>query len=349
MLDNFEQVVEAAPELAALLRACPNLALLVTRRELLRVRARSSTPCRPSPSPRRSRSSASARRRRADATRSRSSARRLDSLPLAVELAAARTRALSPAQILERLAQRLDLLRGGRDADPRQQTLRATIDWSYDLLSADEQQLFARLVRLRRRLHARRGGGGCGADLDTLQSLVEKSLLASRASATGCSKRSASTRPSSSTPKARRRREARGTARSSCAGGGERRRICTPPREGALRVRLAAELRERPRGRRRTRSRAGEPDDVGRMLGALYPFLISQRATSVEAREWAEAALARRDRLSRAGARRDARRRRRDRALHRRPRPRDGAEAGAGLGATASSSGRTGGRRRWPT
>ena len=55
-------------------------------------------------------------------------------LPLAVELAAARTKVLSPAQILERLSQRLDLLKGGRDADPRQQTLRATIDWSYDLL-----------------------------------------------------------------------------------------------------------------------------------------------------------------------------------------------------------------------
>ena len=60
---------------------------------------------------------------------------RLDNLPLAVELAAARTKALSPAQILERLSQRLDLLKGGRDADPRQQTLRATIEWSYDLLS----------------------------------------------------------------------------------------------------------------------------------------------------------------------------------------------------------------------
>ena len=55
--------------------------------------------------------------------------RRLDNLPLAVELAAARTNALSPEQILERLSQRLDLLKGGRDADPRQQTLRATIEW----------------------------------------------------------------------------------------------------------------------------------------------------------------------------------------------------------------------------
>ena len=72
--------------------------------------------------------------------------RSLDDLPLAVELAAARTKALSPAQILERLAERLDLLKGGRDADPRQQTLRATIGWSYDLLPAEERELFARLA-----------------------------------------------------------------------------------------------------------------------------------------------------------------------------------------------------------
>ncbi len=102
---------------------------------------------------------------------------RLDKLPLAVELAAARTKALSPAQILERLSGGLDLLKGGRDADPRQQTLRATIEWSYELLSPEEQQLFARLAVF---------AGGCtleaaeevaDADLDTLQSLVEKSLL----------------------------------------------------------------------------------------------------------------------------------------------------------------------------
>jgi non-specific serine/threonine protein kinase len=102
---------------------------------------------------------------------------RLDSLPLAVELAAARTNALSPAQILERLSQRLDLLRAGRDADPRHQTLRATIEWSYGLLSERGRQLFARFSVF---------AGGCtleaaeevaDADLDTLQSLVEKSLI----------------------------------------------------------------------------------------------------------------------------------------------------------------------------
>jgi predicted ATPase len=102
---------------------------------------------------------------------------RLDALPLALELAAARCKALTVAQILERLSQRLDLLKGGRDAEARHETLRATIAWSYDLLSPEEQRLFARLAVFR---------GGCtleaaeqvaGADLDTLQSLVEKSLL----------------------------------------------------------------------------------------------------------------------------------------------------------------------------
>src|SRR6185503_11762770 len=77
---------------------------------------------------------------------------RLDDLPLAVELAAARTRALSPAQILERLSQRLDLLQGGRDAEARQTTLRATIEWSYDLLADEEKSLFAQLAVFR---------GGC--------------------------------------------------------------------------------------------------------------------------------------------------------------------------------------------
>ena len=103
--------------------------------------------------------------------------RTLDDLPLALELAAARAKVLTPEQILERLSGRLDLLRGGRDADPRQQTLRATIEWSHELLDADEQRLFARLAVF---------AGGCtleaaedlaDADVDSLQSLVEKSLL----------------------------------------------------------------------------------------------------------------------------------------------------------------------------
>ena len=84
---------------------------------------------------------------------------------------------LTPAEILDRLGQRLDLLKGGRDADPRQQTLRATIAWSHDLLTEDEQQLFARLAVFAGGCTLDAAEDVCEADLDLLQSLVEKSLL----------------------------------------------------------------------------------------------------------------------------------------------------------------------------
>ena len=176
LLDNLEQVIEAAPELSGLVQSCPNLALLVTSRELLRVRGEVEYAVPPLVS-----SEAVllfCERSRLDTTDEITElCARLDDLPLAVELAAARTRAFSPVQILERLSQRLDLLKGGRDGDARQQTLRATIAWSYDLLSDEEQPLFRALSVF---------AGGCTlaaaedvaeADLDTLQSLVEKSLV----------------------------------------------------------------------------------------------------------------------------------------------------------------------------
>ena len=67
-------------------------------------------------------------------------------MPLALELAAARTKALAPEEILDRLGGRLDLFKGGRDAEARQRTLRATIEWSHDLLTPEEQELFAKLA-----------------------------------------------------------------------------------------------------------------------------------------------------------------------------------------------------------
>jgi predicted ATPase len=176
LLDNLEQVIDVAPELADLLEACPNLALLVTSRELLRVRGEVEYAVPPL---------ADAEAVSLFCTRSgldpnetiAELCRRLDDMPLAVELAAARTTVLTPAQILERLSQRLDLLKGGRDADPRQQTLRATIEWSYDLLTPEERQLFARLSVFAGSCTLEAAEEVAEADLDTLQSLVEKSLL----------------------------------------------------------------------------------------------------------------------------------------------------------------------------
>ena len=110
---------------------------------------------------------------------------RLDNLPLAIELAAARAKLFSPAQLLERLDQRLDLFRGGRDADPRQRTLRATIEWSYDLLTAEEQQLLARLSVFAGGCFYEAAEEICEADDETLQSLLDKSLLRRRATTLG--------------------------------------------------------------------------------------------------------------------------------------------------------------------
>jgi predicted ATPase len=176
LIDNFEHVIEAAPDLSQLLQACPNLTLLCTSRELLRVQGEVEYAVLPLASA--EAVSLFCERSRLEASDEISElCARLDNLPLAVELAAARTKALTPLQILERLSQRLDLLKGGRDADPRQQTLRATIEWSCELLSEEERRLFRWLSVF---------AGGCtleaaeevaGAELDALQSLVEKSLV----------------------------------------------------------------------------------------------------------------------------------------------------------------------------
>ena len=177
LLDNFEQVVEAAPELGSLLESCPNLRLLVTSRELLRIRGEVEYPVPPLAQPEAvelfcARSRLRAERRRSPSCaagwttcRSRSSWRRPG-------------RACSPRpRSWSVSSQRLDLLKGGRDSESRQQTLRATIEWSYELLTEEERRLFARLSVF---------AGGCtleaaenvgGADLDMLQSLVDKSLV----------------------------------------------------------------------------------------------------------------------------------------------------------------------------
>ena len=181
LFDNFEHVIDAAGGLSELLAACPNLQLLVTSRELLRVpgeQAYSVPPLEPDDG-----TELFLARARAvlpnfvadDAVPELCT--QLEHLPLALELAAARVRVLSPKQLLERLSNRLDLFHAGRGVDPRQQTLRATIEWSYGLLTADEQQLFSRLALFAGGCTLETADDVCEADLETLQSLVDKSLV----------------------------------------------------------------------------------------------------------------------------------------------------------------------------
>jgi predicted ATPase/class 3 adenylate cyclase len=181
LLDNFEHVIEAAPGLSLLLRDCPKLDVVVTSRERLQLGGEHVYPVPVL---------AHADARALFVTRARAVrpdyeaddsvdelCERLDNLPLALELAAARTTILSTEELLGRLGKRLDLLRGGRDAEVRQQTLRATIEWSYDLLAPDEQRLFARLAVFRGGCTLAAAEAVCAADLDGLQSLVDKSLV----------------------------------------------------------------------------------------------------------------------------------------------------------------------------
>ena len=176
VLDNLEQVIEVAPRIGQLVAAGPNLVVIVTSRERLRVRGEVAVEVPPLDRDDAGRLFAdrSGLERSPDTDELCS---RLEHLPLAVELAAARARALTPRQILERLSSRLDLLKGGRDADPRQRTLRATIDWSHELLGADEQRLFRRFAVFADGASLEAVEKVCDAELDTLESLIDKSLL----------------------------------------------------------------------------------------------------------------------------------------------------------------------------
>jgi predicted ATPase len=176
LVDNLEQVIAAAPQLSELLSACPQLSLLVTSRELLRVRGEVEFALPPLSGGEAVDLFCARGRCRPDATVAEL-CRRLEGLPLAIELAAVRLPVLTSRQLLDRLGQRLDLLRGGRDAGPRQQTLRATIQWSYDLLTEQEARVFRRLGVFAGGCTLETAEQTCGADLDTLQALVEKSLV----------------------------------------------------------------------------------------------------------------------------------------------------------------------------
>ena len=179
LLDNLEQLLPpAAAPVAELLAACPNVTVLTTSRAPLRVAAEREYVL----DPLALQDAVALFRERAATSEPeeavREICRRLDGLPLAVELAAARTRLLPPSNLLERLGRALPLLTGGaRDAPDRQRTLRATIEWSYDLLSNDEQRLFRGLGVFAGSFTLEAAEDVAEADVDTLESLVEKSLV----------------------------------------------------------------------------------------------------------------------------------------------------------------------------
>jgi predicted ATPase/DNA-binding SARP family transcriptional activator len=176
VVDNFEHLVEAGPELGTLVGRCRNLHLLVTSRELLHLSGETEYPVLPlADTEAVELFCGRARVQENDAVGEL--CRRLDNLPLAIEFAAARASVLSPREMLERLAGRLDFLEADRDAETRQRTLRATIEWSYDLLTEQEQQLFTRLAVFPGGWTLGAAADVAGGDIVTLQSLVEKSLV----------------------------------------------------------------------------------------------------------------------------------------------------------------------------
>lgn len=212
VLDNFEQVVSAAPTLAALLEVCPLLKLLVTSREVLHLRAERQFVVPPLALP--ALPPGKALQRIDPAALAENPAmqfflhrvqaaqpdfrvtpdtaftlaricQRLEGIPLAIELAAPRLKLLSPNALLARLEGRLQVLTGGaRDLPKRQRTMRTTIAWSYELLSPAEQALFRRLAvfvnswRLEVAEQVCQAAGPLGLDLlEGLASLLDKSLL----------------------------------------------------------------------------------------------------------------------------------------------------------------------------
>jgi predicted ATPase len=211
-LDNFEQVIGAAPLLAGLLAAAPGLVVLVTSRAVLRISGEHEFVVPPLPVPPAAAAADPEELRRYASVslfteRARAAApgfeltggnagavaeicRRLDGLPLAIELAAARVRLLPPQALAARLDERFGLLTGGaRDLPARQQTLRNTLGWSFGLLSAGEQALFARLgvfagsfsLAAAEAVGAGSPGegqaAGAGPVMDTLGALVDSSLV----------------------------------------------------------------------------------------------------------------------------------------------------------------------------
>jgi predicted ATPase/class 3 adenylate cyclase len=202
VLDNFEQLLDAARAVSDLLDASPGVQILVTSRAPLRLAAEHVFPVPPLLLPDPSalaqfdalsqyeavqlfveRAKAVAPTFAITSENAPAVAElcvRLDGLPLAIELAAARVKLLPPQALLARLSRRLELLRGGaRDRPERQQTLRAALDWSFDLLDEEQRRLFARLSVFAGGFRLDAADSVCGADLDGVEALLENSLLRS--------------------------------------------------------------------------------------------------------------------------------------------------------------------------
>ncbi|HET9675063.1 MAG TPA: adenylate/guanylate cyclase domain-containing protein [Gaiellaceae bacterium] len=203
VLDNFEHVTAAAPELATVLEAAGDVGVLATSRVPLRIQGEHELQVEPLRTPGTGASldelatapsvqlfAQRAREIRGDFAVTEANGesvaelcRRLDGLPLAIELAAARTRLLSPEAMLDRVDQRLELLTGGpADVPERQRTLRDTIAWSFDLLGERERRLFARLSVFRGGASLAAAEAVCGGEkvLDALTTLSEHSLVVTR-------------------------------------------------------------------------------------------------------------------------------------------------------------------------
>lgn len=204
-LDNFEQVIGAAPTIAQLLNAAPKIKIMVSSREVLRLRGEHDYPVPPLGLPESKRhqtiavlaqyeaialfiqhaqaASPSFVLDEENASTVADICTRLDGLPLAIELAAARSRLLKPAVMLEKLKRCLDTLTSGaRDLPRRQQTIRGTIDWSYDLLDDAEKVLFARLGVFVGGWTLDSAESVCGGEgsvnvLNGIESLLDKSLI----------------------------------------------------------------------------------------------------------------------------------------------------------------------------
>ena len=210
VLDNFEQVVEAAPEVARLLSDCPRLTIIATSRVRLNLSGEQRyevpplalTTGRAAPDQQTEAEAVTLFLQRALAVRPdlrllepdlsaiAAICERLEGLPLSIELAAARTRALSPQAVLSRLEKRMTLLVGGAgDLPARQRTLRGAIDWSHDLLRVSERTLFRRLAVFAGGFsldHAEAVCGDPGLDVfELIERLVDHSLVAGHAQADG--------------------------------------------------------------------------------------------------------------------------------------------------------------------